>query len=295
MDLQTLLQLTAFGLVWGGIYGLVASGLNLVYGTMKILNVAHGDLLMIGAYLSYAVFTGLGWDPVIGIAIVGPAMVLLGITIHLLLVRPILRRSTSVNYTERATLIIFFGLLLILQNGALLIWTADFRSINIHSELVHLGPVRLSLARVIVLLVALAFAFGMYLFMHRSMLGKAIRAVSQDRDTAALMAVDVALVEFLGFGVAAFLAGVTGSLLSTIYVITPYIGLIFMVKAFVITVIGGLGSQIGTFGAALAFGVIESVGAYFVGDRYRDALGYVLLILVVLWRARQFESLRGGA
>jgi branched-chain amino acid transport system permease protein len=289
----TVVQLLLFGVVWGGLYALIALGLNLIFGVMKILNIAHGELLMLGAYLAFWLFSLYKISPLISMPLAAVAMCLFGIAIQKALIDPITARSRTPAGFENATLIIFFGVLLILQNVALLLWTADYRVVNYLTEPVRLGSVSVAANRLVVLAVALVLSALMFVLMQYTMVGKAIRAVSQDRDTAKLMGIDTKRVGLIGFGVGSGIAGVAGVLASTIYVITPTVGLLFTIKAFTIMVVGGLGNQFGIFIAGLALGIIESFASYLIGSEFKDATGYILLIGFILWRSRTSAAFAG--
>jgi branched-chain amino acid transport system permease protein len=289
----TVVQLLLFGVVWGGLYALIALGLNLIFGVMKILNIAHGELLMLGAYLAFWLFTLWGVSPLVTVPLAAIAMCLFGLIIQKALIDPITARSRTVAGFENATLIVFFGVLLILQNVALLLWTADYRSISYMTEPVRLGEFSVAANRLVVLAAALVLSALMFALMQRTMLGKAIRAVSQDRDTAKLMGINTRRMGMVGFGLGSAIAGAAGALASTIYVITPTVGLLFTIKAFTIMVVGGLGNQFGIFVAGLALGVVESFASYLIGAEFKDATGYILLIGFILWRSRTSQAYVG--
>jgi branched-chain amino acid transport system permease protein len=289
----TVVQLLLFGVVWGGLYALIALGLNLIFGVMKILNIAHGELLMLGAYLAFWLFTLWGVSPLVTVPLAAIAMCLFGLVIQKALIDPITVRSRTVAGFENATLIVFFGVLLILQNVALLLWTADYRSISYMTEPVRLGEFSVAANRLVVLAAALVLSALMFALMQRTMLGKAIRAVSQDRDTAKLMGINTRRMGMVGFGLGSAIAGAAGALASTIYVITPTVGLLFTIKAFTIMVVGGLGNQFGIFVAGLALGVVESFASYLIGGEFKDATGYILLIGFILWRSRTSQAFAG--
>jgi branched-chain amino acid transport system permease protein len=232
-------------------------------------------------------------SPLASVPLAALGMFVLGLAIHKLLIAPLLARSSSMAAFEYATLIIFFGVLLILQNVALLLWTADYRVISWAGETVRLGPVSVAGNRIIVLAVALGVTAVMFVGLQYTMLGKAIRAVSQDMITATLMGINVKRIGLIGFGIGCALAAVAGSLASTIYVITPTVGLLFTIKAFTVMVVGGLGSQLGTLLAGLALGVLESFASYFFGAEYKELSGYVLLIGFILLRARGSAAFAG--
>jgi branched-chain amino acid transport system permease protein len=293
LDATTFLQLLLFGVVWGGLYTLIATGLNVIYGVMKILNIAHGELLMLAAYMTFWNFTLWKVSPLLSLPLAVLAMFVFGLALQKLLIVPLLARSGSMAAFEYATLIVFFGVLLILQNAAVLLWSADYRVISWATDPVAVGPVSVAGNRLIVLAVALGATAIMFVGLQYTMLGKAIRAVSQDMTTARLMGVDVRRIGLIGFGIGCALAGGAGGLASTIYVITPTVGLLFTIKAFTVMVVGGLGSQLGTLLAGLALGILESFASYAFGAEYKDLSGYVLLIGFILWKARTSAAFAG--
>ncbi|MGD0023004.1 MAG: branched-chain amino acid ABC transporter permease [Xanthobacteraceae bacterium] len=293
MTIATGLQLLLFGLVWGGLYALIASGLNVVFGVMKILNIAHGELLMLGAYITFWLFSLWNISPLVSVPVAAAAMCLLGVIMQKILVEPISARARTPEGFETATLIVFFGVLLIIQNVATLAWTADYRVVNYMTTPLTLGNVSVAENRLIVLAVALLLSTLMFVFLRFTLVGKAIRAVSQDRETAKLMGIDVKFMGLLGFGIGAAIAGAAGALASLIYVITPTVGLLFTIKAFTVMVVGGLGNQIGIFVAGLALGIMESFASYTIGAEFKDATGYVLLIGFIVWRSRTSAAFAG--
>lgn len=293
MDVTTFLELLLFGVVWGGLYALIATGLNVIYGVMKILNIAHGELMMLGAYMTFWLFTLWNVSPLISLPLAAAAMFLFGIVIQKALIDPLVAHNLSTGEFENATLIVFFAVLLILQNVALLLWSADYRVVSYAAEPVRFGPLSVAANRLIVVLVALLVSALMFAGLQYTMLGKAIRAVSQDMTTARLMGVNVKRIGLIGFGIGSALAGIAGNLASTIYVITPTIGLLFTIKAFTVMVVGGMGSQGGTLLAGLLLGILESFASYFLGAEYKDLSGYVVLIAFIVWKSRTSAAFVG--
>jgi branched-chain amino acid transport system permease protein len=271
------------GAVWGGVYALVAMGLNLIYGVMKILNIAHGELVMLGAFFAFWMFTLGGMSPLISVVLVVPAMFVLGVLLQRLVVDPIARDHASIEAVERASLVAFFGVLLILQNLALSLWGADYRTVPYLTTPVHVSQIAISANRFVILAVGVVVSVFMHLFLHKSLTGKAIRAVSQDREVALFMGIDARRMGLVCFGIGSALAGVGGVLVSTMYLFTPIVGLPFTLKAFTVMVLGGLGSPLGALVAGLAIGVAESLVSFTLGEGYRDVIGYLLLVLFVLF------------
>ena len=285
MDLSVVLALTLNGAVWGGVYALVALGINLIFGVMKILNIAHGEMVMLGAYFAFWLFTLWGISPLLSALLVVPPMFLLGALLQRAVVDPLARGGASVEAIERASLVAFFGVLLILQNIALALWGTDYRIVSYLSEPVHLGRVAISRSRLVILAIGLAVPGLLHLFLRRSVTGKAIRAVSQDREVALFMGIDARRMGLLSFGIGSALAGVGGVLASMMYLFTPVVGLAFTIKAFTVMVLGGLGRPLGALAAGLAIGIAEALVSFSLGEGYRDVIGYFLLVLFVLGSA----------
>ena len=285
MDIQVFLALSLNGAVWGGVYTLVAMGLNLIFGVMRILNIAHGELVMLGAYFGFWLFTLWGISPLLGALLVVPPMFLLGTLLQRLVVDPIARASASTEAIERASLVAFFGVLLILQNVALSLWGTDYRIVSYRSEPVHIGQIAISQSRLLILALSLLLTALLHVFLRRSLTGKAFRAVSQDREVALFMGIDARRMGLMSFGIGSALAGTGGVLASMMYLFTPVVGLSFTIKAFSVMVLGGLGSPLGALAAGLAIGIAESLVSYAFGEGYRDVIGYFLLVLFVLGTA----------
>jgi branched-chain amino acid transport system permease protein len=280
------LELALHGCIWGSLYVLGALGLNLIYGVMKVLNIAHGELVMLGAYATYWMVTLTGLSPLVSLVVVAPVFFVVGALIQRTTVMPVVRRSRSVEQLERGTLIAFFAVLVVLQNAALLAFTADFRVVEYLPDPVHVLGVSIAGRRLVVFLASLLITFALYGFLMHTRPGKVIRAVGQDREAAMLLSIDTDRVGMLSFGLGVALAGVAGSLLSLIYVITPNVGLVFTLKAFTIMIVGGLGNVMGNLAAGLVLGVAESLGSFVIGEGYREAFDYVVLLVVVVLVSR---------
>jgi branched-chain amino acid transport system permease protein len=282
LDLQTFAQLLIFGLTWGGLFALTANGLNLINGVTNILNLAHGELVMLSAYTMYWLFTIWGLSPILSMLVTAPLFFLLGMAIQRLVVYPIIKADPRIDRVERASLIVFFGVLLFLQNSALLIWSADYRVVTYLNEPLKFWKLSIAANRVVVLIVALIVCLMLHFFLKNTFLGKAIRAISQDRDAGMVLGINPTYMGLLSFGLGTALAGMSGSLAGMIYVITPTMGFIFTIKSFIVMLIGGLGSTMGTLVAGLCLGVFEALGAFFLGEGYKEAIDYMVLLLFIL-------------
>jgi branched-chain amino acid transport system permease protein len=277
-------QNVVFGLFVGGLYGVAAVGLSLVFGVMRVLNVAHGELLMIGGYVSFWLFSLFGVDPFLSLLVCGPALFLLGLALD----RGLFSRVTHLDEETKIknSLLISFGLTLILQNLAIQAWTADERSIRpayAGAGTTLLGVV-MPFTRLADLAVALLIVVALHLFLRRTYPGKAIRATALDWEAASLAGIDVRRTYLFTFGLGAALAGVAGSLVSVGYSIAPSIGLAWTLKALVVVVLAGMGSIFGAFAAGLLLGVAEALSVFALGAAYREVVGLAIFLLVLLVR-----------
>lgn len=271
--LQTLLS----GLLTGGLYAQIGIGLSLIFGVMRVINFAHGELMTVGMYLTYALFT-LGVDPFLSLLIVVPALFFFGAAIERIFIQPVLRAK------EENQILLTVGLGLIISNGILLLFGADYRNVTTaySGAVFYLGPISLSVPMSISFLVTIVMAVSLYLFLMKTWTGMAIRATAEDREAAMLIGIDARRMGLVAFGIGAALVGAAGSLLDPIYYIFPAVGGPFTLKAFVVTVLGGMGSITGAMIGGLLLGVAESLGAVYVSTGYKDAIGLLLFLGVLL-------------
>ncbi|HSE93873.1 MAG TPA: branched-chain amino acid ABC transporter permease [Methylomirabilota bacterium] len=284
MNLALLLDVAAGGLLLGGLYALVAVGLNLQYGLMRVLNVAHGEFLMIGGYVTYLLHVNTGMDPLVSLLVSGPLVFVAGVAVHTLLYRRLLRQERTREELEANSLLISFGLLFILQNGALLLFSADIRGYQyLDRPLRMLGGV-FPANRVVAFLMAAVITALLFLFLRRTLAGAAVRALMQDPVGARLVGVRVPRVHALCFGLGAGLAAVSGSLLSMLFELTPFVGLPYTITALVVVILGGLGSVGGSLLGGLILGVVETLGVYFTAPDLRMVISYGVLAIVLVLR-----------
>jgi branched-chain amino acid transport system permease protein len=279
-------DLAVAGLITGGIYALVAIGLNLQYGLLRIMNIAHGEFLMIGAYLTYALRTATGWSPLLFVPVSALAMFALGLLIHRLIFRRLARLSPTVEELEERSLLIGFGLLFVLQNLALLIWGADLRGYDYLAQPLEYRGVIVTANRVVVFGVVVVLSAALVLGLRLTMTGKAVRAMLQSPLGARLVGVDTRRLHPLCFAVGLALAGVAGALLSMIYEIAPNIGESYTVTALIVITLGGLGDITGSLLGALILGLVESFGMYLTNPSLKTLLSYGVFVLVMLIRPR---------
>lgn len=271
------------GLLTGGLYALVALGLNLQYGLMRVLNVAHGEFLMVGAYLTYSMHTAWGIDPLLTILVTGPVAFGAGLVLHRLLYAPALAGAAA-ETVEARSLLISFGLLFALQNGALLVWSADLKGFEYLARPLRLGGIVVPANRVVAAAVALGLSLAFYTFLRATLTGTAIRALMQEPDGARLIGVDVPRLHALCFGAGVAMSAVTGSLVSTLFELTPFIGLSYTVTALVVVILGGLGNMMGSVVGALVLGVVETAAVYLSSSDVRVIASYTVLALILVLR-----------
>ncbi len=285
------LQILANGLVLGGLYACIASGFSLVWGVLNVINILHGSFIVLGGYLAFFAYAKLGLHPFLSIGIAAPLFFALG----WLMQRTMINRMIAAPVL--LTLTLTFGLDLMLANGMLAAFTADFRKLVLEPPLgvLSLGPVTLPVDRLLAMLLALGLTGLLYLVLSRSRIGRAIVAVRMDREAASLMGVNVPNVYAITFGLGAMMAGASGPLLALIFPISPLSGPVYLGKAFVICVLGGLGSVPGAMIGGLALGVVESLGAVWFGPEHATTLSFVLLILVLLVRPEGLLGRKGYA
>jgi branched-chain amino acid transport system permease protein len=279
-----LAQVTANALSLAGLYALVAVGLTLVFGVMRILNFAHGEFVMLGAYLSFWLFTLWGVDPFVSFGLVMAALAVLGALVQTALIKRVLH-AEHLNQ-----ILLTFGIAVTLQNLALLLWTGDLRAIKVWyaATAVQLGPVSLSLGRTVGLGIAAVLTLLLYLLLFRTEYGRALRAVAQDPEAARVMGIPIQRVYVLAMAVGAAYAGAAGVVASVTMFTYPLIGFMFGLKAFCVVILGGLGSVFGAVVASLILAFVESfVGVYFAqGSSWAEAVSFVMLLLVLLLRPR---------
>jgi branched-chain amino acid transport system permease protein len=284
VNLALLADVAAGGLLLGGLYALIAVGLNLQYGLMRVLNVAHGEFLMLGGYVTYLLHTSLGMDPLVSLAVSAPLVFGGGVTVHALLYRRLLRQERTREELEASSLLISFGLLFILQNLALLLFSADLRGYPyLDRPLRMLGAV-FPANRVVAFVTAAALTALLFLFLHRTLTGAAVRALMQDPIGARLIGVRVSRLHALCFGLGVALAAMAGSLLSMLFELTPFVGLPYTITALVVIILGGLGSVGGSLLGGLLLGVVEALGVYFTAPDLRMVISYAVLALVLVLR-----------
>lgn len=282
--LEAIVQNIVFGILVGALYGLAALGLSLVFGVTKFLNVAHGELLMFGGYASFWIFKLLGIDPFLSLPLNILVLFVIGFVLYeLLFVRMV---KLGVEDKIKNTMLVGFGLSLILQNLALLFWTADDRGIttSYSSQAFTLLGIRFPLMRLASFGVAVICLIALNIYLRKTFTGRAIRATVEDWEAASLMGINVRQVYLFSFILGSVLAGVAGALVSVTFSVYPSMGMHWTLKALVVMVLGGLGSFTGTFVGGILLGATESVTAFVIGGNYREIVGLLLFLLVLIFR-----------
>jgi branched-chain amino acid transport system permease protein len=284
--MSILAQQLLLGLLIGGLYGLAAAGLSLVFGVLKVLNVAHGELIMLGGYGAFWLVALTGIDPFASLAVVVPVALLAGAALYWMLFGFVVRADEETRVKN--SLLIGFGLALALHALAVQAWTADERSVTTSygGSVLTVGGLAIPLVRLLSLLLALALIGALQLLLTRWRWGKAIRATAEDWQAAMLAGIDVRRAYVLAFALGTALAGAAGTLVTVGYSVSPSIGLEWTLKALIVVVLAGLGSMIGTFVGGLLLGVAEAASAAAFGGPYREVIGLVLFVLVLVLRPR---------
>lgn len=265
------------GILLGGLYALIALGLSLVFGVMKLINVAHGDLVILGSYFAFFAMTVIGIDPIISLVIGMPVFFLLGFVIQKYLM------SHSFGMSLEAPLIIAFGLSLIFQNFNQLMWTPMSRGLTTSYALnsFAIAGVRIPLAYTLDFIAAIIVMIALSVFLHKTYLGRAIIAASQNRKAAQLMGINTAFIFALTFAIAGATAAVAGVFLGMTFPFTPTSGIGFLIIAFGVIIIGGMGSMIGTFIGGMVLGLAQTLGGYFFGPAAQMLIAYIIVLVVL--------------
>ena len=278
--MESFVQSVVSGVLTGSLYAMIAVGLTIVFGVMRIINLAHGEMVMLGMFGAYWSYTLLGIDPFLSIVVWAPVMFAAGMLIHRFLLKEIIPKG------ELNTLLYTAGLSLLIANVALFFWTGDYRTLNLGYAMMPARPfgIAVPIPLAIAFFMAIAISTSLYFLLTRSDVGRAIRATAQNPESSALMGVNVQRIQMITFGLGTALAAAGGVLLVPSLYLFPTVGEILIVKCFVIVVLGGLGSVPGAIAGGILLGLVESLGAVYVSVAYKDTIGFVLFLLVLLFR-----------
>ncbi len=279
MDI-TILQLVINGLLLGGMYGLISIGLTLIFGVLEIVNFAHGEFLMLSMYASFWLFQLYGIDPYLSMLIIIPVFFLLGIAVQRITIQPIL------NAPPLNQIFMTVGLSMVLQNAALFIWTADYRTMKTSYSALTLKTAGLiiSFPRLVAFLLAMALIAALLIFLKKTYTGKAIRALAQERKAAMLMGINVYRTYQIAFGIGIACVGAAGAMLIPVYFVFPSVGSLFVLIAFVVVILGGYNSLVGSLAGGLIIGVVESFSGFFISPHLKEAIYFVIFILILLFK-----------
>ncbi|KAA0895096.1 branched-chain amino acid ABC transporter permease [Oryzomonas rubra] len=274
------LQSLISGILIGGVYALIGIGLTIIFGVMRVINFAHGDLLMVGMYGTFYLFTLFNIDPFISIVITMPLMFLYGGFLQKVFINRIL------GSLPQNQILLTIGMGLIMSNGIMLAFTSDYKilSTDYSSSSFDILGISISTPLLISFAITAGITAVLYWFLLKTDTGQAIRATAQDREAAQLMGINVKRMSIIAFGLGASLAGTAGALISPTYYIFPQVGSTFTLKAFVITVLGGMGSIVGATLGGILIGVAESIGGVYFGSGWKEVVVFVLFLLVLLFK-----------
>jgi branched-chain amino acid transport system permease protein len=278
--METFVQSVVSGVLTGSLYAMIGVGLTIVFGVMRIINLAHGEMVMLGMFGAFWSQQLWGIDPFLSVVVWAPLMFVAGMVIYRFLLRKVIPGG------ELNTLLYTAGFSLLVANLALFAWTGDYRTIALPYGVLPWRPLGIAIPvpAAVAFVLALAVTAALWAFLGRTDVGRAIRATSQNAEAAILMGIDVERVAMVTFGLGTALAGAAGVLLGPSLYLYPTVGEILIVKCFVIVVLGGLGSVPGAIAGGVLLGVVESLGAVYASMALRDAVGFVIFLLVLLYR-----------
>jgi len=280
---ELIIQSAIFGIFVGAIYGLAAVGFSFIFGVMRILNIAHGEFIMLGGYVAFFLFSTFHLDPFLSLPAVAITVFLLGAVFYKILFSHVIKLSTALR--TNTSLLISFGLILILSQIAVLSFTADERSVTpaYAGRGIQIFNVNFPFVRISILAVSVLLIFGLQIFLRKTFLGKCIRAAAENWESATLMGINISRVYLVSFALACSLAGVAGSMVVVGYSINPAMGLEWILKALVVSILAGVGSIGGAFVAGVLLGVVEAISAIYLGP-YMQVVGLVIFLLVLMLR-----------
>jgi branched-chain amino acid transport system permease protein len=278
--MNSLIQAIVSGILIGGVYSLIAIGLTLVFGVMKIVNFAHGSLMMLGMYIAYWLFVLLRVDPYISLFISMIALFLFGYAIQKYFINRILEAP------EYMQILFTIAIGLLIDNTVLLLWHPNFRSVQVSYGVATLtfGSINVSITRLIAFGFALLLTVMLFIFLKKTDIGKALRAASLEKEGALLVGINVQKLYMIAFGIGAACVGAAGTLVTPFFYIYPYVGGVFVIMAFIIVVMGGMGNFIGALVCGIIIGVSESVAALFLPGSSKQIIPFLIFIVILLFK-----------
>ena len=287
--MDVFLQSIVSGILKGGLYALIGIGMTLIMGVMGIINLAHGQLMMLAMYVTF-VLNSMGVDPYFSLFVAMPVLFLVGVAIQKFLLNPLIKADTILPENQ---VLMTVGIGMALTEIVRFIFSSDYKYITstYSNQTFFLGNISFSMALTIAFGIAIAFTVAMFFFLIKTDLGRSIRATAQDKDAATLMGVNTGRITVITFGLGSGLVAAAGCLLAPVYYIFPDLGGPFTAKAFIITILGGLGSTVGAIFGGVTLGLAESMGATYFGMEYEDIIGLTIFVLVLLFLPGGFKRL----
>ena len=285
---ELLLNSLINGILLGGVLALLAFGMNLIFGVVKILHMAYGQCVMLGMYVIYTLVVILGMPLLLASLIALPVMGFVGFLLQMFVINPLLKAKAN----PLTQLLALAGLTIVFENMAQVIWGADLRGINVQLPLIHLGNIFVRTSNLIAFVGALLTLLGLYLFLNRTYLGLAVRSIAQDLDSARLMGINPRAVYYLTMAAGGILTALIAAFFSPIYAVHPHFGGSFTMMAFIIVVLGGMGNMLGGFIGAFTIGIVMSLSAALTSTEIADIITLVIFIAVILVRPQGLLGLK---
>lgn len=282
MEVSVFVQTIVSGILVGGLYAMIALGMTLIFGVMRIINLMHGELMMIGMYICFWLFNRYGVDPYISIVVSVPVLFFLGLFLQRLFISPVIKAKAP----EENQILLTAGIGLVLTNIALMIFSPDYYTVltSYSNANIIVKNISISLPMLWDFLIALGITGLLTLFLLKTDLGSSIRATAQNYDSAILMGINTDRVMNITFGIGCALVGAAGTLFMPLYYVFPFIGARFTLKAFIVVVLGGMGSTTGAIVGGITLGVAESLGAAYISTGLKDVIGFVIFVLVLIFK-----------
>ncbi|MEJ2716772.1 MAG: branched-chain amino acid ABC transporter permease [Deltaproteobacteria bacterium] len=288
--MDVFIQTLVAGILKGGLYALIGLGMTLIMGVMGIINLAHGQMMMVAMYVTFVLFHYFGIDPYLALPISMPCLFLLGVFIQKVLLNPLMKVESILPENQ---VLMTVGIGMVLTEVARFIFSSNYQSVrtSYSTATFFIGNISFSVAMCLAFVAAILFTVALFWFLLKTDLGRSIRAVSQDGEAALLMGIDAERIKIITMGIGASLVAAAGTMLMPIYYLFPDIGGPFTRKAFVITILGGLGSTVGAIFGGITLGLAEALGATYIGMEYEDMIGLIMFLLVLLFLPGGFKRL----